>query len=127
MNDIVNIFMVITRLPPGDTLMNSLHDSVYQGHQLHLTSSLWNLDYGTTRRINLNIFVFYDITPCSPVNVNQCFGGIYSLHLQYRRGIRGRNQTVWHYISEDTVFRTTVVRTSYPTGINLLRKFIITL
>jgi hypothetical protein len=26
--------------------------------------------------------IFWDITPCSPLNVNRCFGGTYDLHLQ---------------------------------------------
>jgi hypothetical protein len=26
--------------------------------------------------------VFWDITPCSPLKVNRCFGGTYRIHLQ---------------------------------------------
>jgi hypothetical protein len=29
--------------------------------------------------------IFWDITPCSPLSVNRCFGGTYRLHLQGRR------------------------------------------
>jgi hypothetical protein len=28
---------------------------------------------------------FWDITPCGPLKVDQCFGGTYHLHLQYQR------------------------------------------
>jgi hypothetical protein len=31
----------------------------------------------------MNSTVFWDITPCSPLKVNQRFGGTYHLHLQF--------------------------------------------
>jgi hypothetical protein len=36
--------------------------------------------------------IFWDITPCSSLSVNRCFGGTYRLHLQGRRISRARNQ-----------------------------------
>jgi hypothetical protein len=57
--------------------------------------------------------IIWDITPCSPLKVNQCFRGTYRLHLQGRRISQARNllesrwgsklfqQTTWHYIPED--------------------------
>jgi hypothetical protein len=36
--------------------------------------------------------IFWDITPCSPLKVNQHFGGTYSLQLQGRRISLARNQ-----------------------------------
>jgi hypothetical protein len=36
--------------------------------------------------------VFLDITLCSPMKVNQCFGGTYCLHLQVWRISQARNQ-----------------------------------
>jgi hypothetical protein len=36
--------------------------------------------------------IFWDITPCSPLNVNRRFGGTYHLHLPGRRINRARNQ-----------------------------------
>jgi hypothetical protein len=36
--------------------------------------------------------VFWDITPCSPLKVNQCFGATYRLHLQGLRISQGRDQ-----------------------------------
>jgi hypothetical protein len=35
---------------------------------------------------------FWDVTSCSPLNVNQRFGGIYRLHIQGRTITRERNQ-----------------------------------
>jgi hypothetical protein len=36
--------------------------------------------------------IIWDVTPCSPLNVNRRFGGTYRLHLQGRRISRARNQ-----------------------------------
>jgi hypothetical protein len=36
--------------------------------------------------------IFWDITPCNPLKVNQRFGGTYHLHLQGRRISQARNQ-----------------------------------
>jgi hypothetical protein len=36
--------------------------------------------------------VFLDITPCSPLEVSQCFGGTYRLHIQGRRINQARHQ-----------------------------------
>jgi hypothetical protein len=33
----------------------------------------------------MNITVFWDVTPCSPLSVNRRFGGTYRLHLQDRK------------------------------------------
>jgi hypothetical protein len=61
--------------------------------------------------------VFWDITPCSPLEVNRRFGGILRFHLQGRILSQARNQhkvgskqerwngdfqwTSWRYIPED--------------------------
>jgi hypothetical protein len=37
---------------------------------------------------NLTSSVWWDITPCSLIKVNQCFGGIFRLHLRGRRCMR---------------------------------------
>jgi hypothetical protein len=37
-------------------------------------------------------FVFLDITPCSPLKVNLCFGGTYRFHIQGRRISQTSNQ-----------------------------------
>jgi hypothetical protein len=37
-------------------------------------------------------FIFWDITPCSPLKMNQRFGEICRLHLQGRRMSQARNQ-----------------------------------
>jgi hypothetical protein len=84
-------------------------------------------------RFSLKSTIFWDITPCSPLKVNRCFGGTYRLHLQDRRIRRARNQ--WQaeryvppkrrltcnglhgVISQKIVlFITTAVSTSNPTG-----------
>jgi hypothetical protein len=44
--------------------------------------------------------IFWDITPCSPLNVNRSFGGTYRLHLQDRRISRARNQLVSRWQAE---------------------------
>jgi hypothetical protein len=36
--------------------------------------------------------IFWDITPCSPLKDNGCFGGKYRLHLQGRKISTARNQ-----------------------------------
>jgi hypothetical protein len=36
--------------------------------------------------------IFWDITPCSPLKVNRCSGGICDLHLQGKRINQARNQ-----------------------------------
>jgi hypothetical protein len=36
--------------------------------------------------------IFWDLTPCSPLNVNRHFGGICRLHLKGRRMSQERNQ-----------------------------------
>jgi hypothetical protein len=38
-------------------------------------------------------YIFWDMTPCTPVKVNRRFGGIYHLHLEGRRISQARN---WH-------------------------------
>jgi hypothetical protein len=43
-------------------------------------------------KYRVNILLFWDITPCSPLKVNGRFGGIYRLHLQGGRISRTRNQ-----------------------------------
>jgi hypothetical protein len=44
---------------------------------------------------------FWDITPCSPLKANQCFGGTYRLHLQgtIRREIYQRGKAACHLLS----------------------------
>jgi hypothetical protein len=37
-------------------------------------------------------FFFWDITPCSPLNINLCVGGTYRLHLHSLRISHARNQ-----------------------------------
>jgi hypothetical protein len=41
---------------------------------------------------SLKSTIFWDMTPCSPLKVNRRFGGSYSLHLQFRKINRARNQ-----------------------------------
>jgi hypothetical protein len=43
-------------------------------------------------RENLKSTILWDITPCSPLEVNRRFGRIYKLHLEGRRISRTRNQ-----------------------------------
>jgi hypothetical protein len=44
-------------------------------------------------------YIFWDITPCSPLKVNRCSGGTYRLHLQCRRISRARIQRSSHQLS----------------------------
>jgi hypothetical protein len=48
---------------------------------------LWNV-----ANYNMKSSIFWDITPCSPMNFNRRFGGTYRLHLQGRRISRLRSQ-----------------------------------
>jgi hypothetical protein len=54
----------------------------------------WELDCVTEFANNCTIksTIFWDITRCSPLNVNRSFGGTYRLHLQNRRISQARNQ-----------------------------------
>jgi hypothetical protein len=36
----------------------------------------------------MNISVFWDITPCTPLKIDGCFGGIFRLHIQGLQGPR---------------------------------------
>jgi hypothetical protein len=40
--------------------------------------------------VSLKSIIFWDVTPCSLLNCNRCFGGIYRLHLQGRRNNSAR-------------------------------------
>jgi hypothetical protein len=44
------------------------------------------------QRTRVTSSIFWDITPCSPLNVNRRFGGKSCLHLQDRRINRARNR-----------------------------------
>jgi hypothetical protein len=41
--------------------------------------------------VTINSYIFWDITPCSPVKVNRRFGRKYHLHLQGLRVSQERN------------------------------------
>jgi hypothetical protein len=76
--------------------------------------------------------IFWNITPCSPLEVNRSFGRKYRLHLQGRKVSRTRNQreSRWQtetfngihgVISQKTeLFITTTVRTSNPTWLSMI-------
>jgi hypothetical protein len=50
--------------------------------------------------------IFWDITPCSPLKVNQRFGGTYRLYLQGRRISRAKDRRERRrYISEDSTLQ----------------------
>jgi hypothetical protein len=40
----------------------------------------------------MNSIIFWDMTPCSLLSCNRCFGGTYRLHLQGRRNNFSKNQ-----------------------------------
>jgi hypothetical protein len=44
--------------------------------------------------------IFWDITPCSLLSVNQCFGGTYRLHLQGRRNKFSKKQANKQVLAE---------------------------
>jgi hypothetical protein len=41
---------------------------------------------------DMKLSIFWDITPCSSLKVNRCFGGTYRFHLQGRRIIQAGKQ-----------------------------------
>jgi hypothetical protein len=110
-------------------LWNFLHNfEVRVTHNCYCTLNVQCVDQKST--------IFWDITPCSPLEVNRLFGGTYRLHLQGRRISRARNQSKIRWqgrryippkrrftfnglhgvISQKIVlFITTAVRTSNPT------------
>jgi hypothetical protein len=97
------IFSSWRRFPP--LLYTSKFDN-----NLH---SLTYVEFEVLRAVVIKSTIFWDITPCSPLKVNRCFGGTYRLLLQSRRISRARNQresrwqamldiqrTTGHYIPE---------------------------
>jgi hypothetical protein len=50
-------------------------------------------------------FIFWDITSCSPLKVNRCFGGTCCLHLQDRRINQARNLLEVRWQSEQSACR----------------------
>jgi hypothetical protein len=78
--------------------------------------------------VRIKSFVFWDIQPCTPVKVNQCFEGIYCLHLQGSILSRARKQYETdskqnkfpfgrlHFVMfhKTEIFITTEMRTSNP-------------
>jgi hypothetical protein len=50
------------------------------------------VEIGSGLMIYIKSTIFWDITPCSPLNVNRRFGGTYRLYLQGRRISQTRNQ-----------------------------------
>jgi hypothetical protein len=74
--------------------------------------------------------IFWDITPCSPLKINRCFWGTYSLHLQGRRISRARNQhdsrayacwNFWLYLKEEGRERAQFSHIGSPVGRNARR------
>jgi hypothetical protein len=65
----------------------------------------------------IKITIFWDITPCSPLNVNRRFGGTYRLQLQGQRISLERKQrgSRWQAEQKIVLFITIAVRTSDPT------------
>jgi hypothetical protein len=52
--------------------------------------------------IFMKISIFWDITPCSSLKVNRCFGGTYCLYLQGRKISRARNQRENRWRAKDS-------------------------
>jgi hypothetical protein len=55
-----------------------------------------NVDGEGSRYTLLKSIVFWDMTPCSQLSVNRCFGGTYRLYLQGRRN----QQASWWFLAE---------------------------
>jgi hypothetical protein len=54
-------------------------------YRVSLSDNEVSLKLPTQITISLKSTVFWDMTPCSPLNFNRRFGGTYRLHLQGRR------------------------------------------
>jgi hypothetical protein len=57
-----------------------------QHRKVHFDGKLCVVYYefeGNKNCRHLKSTIFWDITPCIPLKVNQCFGGTYRLHLQH--------------------------------------------
>jgi hypothetical protein len=57
-----------------------------------MVTTVKRVGYEVVTSVVMKSTVFWDITPCSPLNVNRRFGGTYRLHFHGRRIIRARNQ-----------------------------------
>jgi hypothetical protein len=44
-----------------------------------------SVGFGVLAAVVMKSTIFWDITPCSPLNVDRRFGGTYRLHLQGRK------------------------------------------
>jgi hypothetical protein len=60
--------------------------------------------------------IFWDMTPCSPLNVNRYFGGTHRLHLQGRKNVSStRNQRENRWQAESLFFRLWIWSRYVPT------------
>jgi hypothetical protein len=50
-------------------------------------------------------FIFWNITPCSPLKADPCFGGACRIHLQVRKINQARNQRESKWQADPTAFR----------------------
>jgi hypothetical protein len=70
-------------------------------------SMIWGQNFTVqTASINdlwMKSAIFWDITPCSPLEVNRRFGGTYRLHFQVRKISRARNQSESRWKAEASI------------------------
>jgi hypothetical protein len=104
------IFLLVTRSKPS--LLFYLHSFIKHAHTIlfsywliylpmYLSSVLlmhyyfltsWEqVGFEVLTAVVMKSINFWDITPCSPLRVNQCFGGTYRLHLQGPRSNFSKN------------------------------------
>jgi hypothetical protein len=68
----------------------SLTCSIHSDYKPQLLQLCFSITYQIPQF--LQSYIFGDITPCSPLRINWCFGGTCGLHLQGRRISQERNQ-----------------------------------
>jgi hypothetical protein len=73
-------------------------------------SELWNVGLEVLSAVVLKSTIFSDITQCSPLKIDRCFGGIYLLRLQGRRTSRARNRRENRFLRNVSYFQWTTRR-----------------
>jgi hypothetical protein len=61
-------------------------------HSLSIINTAVFVEFEVVTKVVMKSFIFWHITPCSPLKVNRRFGGTYHPHLQSRRISRAENQ-----------------------------------
>jgi hypothetical protein len=92
---------------PPHQLISSPETDQYHLH-IFVKLTLLYVGFEVLTAVVMGSTIFWDITQCSPLNVNRRFGGAYCLHLQGRISrARYQRESRWHsdYVQSTRVFK----------------------